>query len=1340
MNLINKDTFREIKRSISRFISILLIVGLGVFVFIGLITTGQIMRDTLEREIKSQNYEDILINTTIGFDERDISIIESQEGIKELEYGYDTELLVKDSVLLLKVMNMPYKINMPIITEGKIPESSDEIILDEILRDRGYKIGDKIDFNKEINKFSDNKDEESHLSNYTYKVVGFFDSVQNSMGEIRGQSLRGLGEIKGWAYISASNFNIDPTMVRIAYKDTEGLKTSSAEYITLLDEHKKALDLDFKHIPALRLLELQDDIQGDITEGEDKIKDAKDSLAEGEEELVDAREKLAEGREEYAKGKRDYDKQSGESKEKLQEKKDELYKSEADIKEAEKELADGYKELQDGRKELDDAKKELEDGEREYSDGEREYAEGKGKLETSKTQLEEGEKQLIEGRAELEKGKIELAEAKQKLDEGRQEIAENEKKIVEGQKKIDEGIEEIAAGIGKSGADLNEVEAEVDSLLSQIDQAEELFSNYQLLESKIDEAQSGIAQIEAGQQQVEAGIAQIEAALLDPALPDEQRQALTAQLETLKTQQTELETQLAQAQTGLAQAQTQKASMDAMIAKLPEELNDATKISVYKQKLKEAKAGIKSIRESSQDLIVGQAKIDAAKEQLKQGTEQYEEGMKKSIEGEQKLIENERKLSDGKAEYEKGLQELEDARKKLDDAKQELTDGRAEYEDGEKEYSSGYEDYMKGKEELEVGKGKYELGKEFLEESEKTLNEELGKAEDKLAEASRDLFKGEEDLREGEAEFADKSKDAQEKIAEGEEQLADARRIMRILKQPVYSITPRTLNQGLNDYFDFSKRMDMLSLIFPVFFFLIALLVSFITMKRMVDEQRTIIGTYKALGFTNSEIANKFFTYGALASLIGGIIGVVSGSYILPTVIANAYFTASIFEGNLNFSFFPVRMLLAVLVGIMFTALAAIFSVYEILKDNAANLLRVKAPKGGTRIFLERIKPVWSRLSFLHKVTARNILRYKGRMVMTIIGIMGCMALLVLGFGIKNSINGIELVQFKDIQKYDASISYDREIDKDSYEKYRKDINGRNIEYIKIYQENFNVEYTGKDQNLQLLVPEEEEELRDYFNLRDRRTQEKLNLPDRGVIITEKIARLKDVKEGDSLEIIDIEGDIHKVEVQGIAEMYFGHYIFMGRDYYEKLFGKSFEPNTDLIKLPDLNEEETEETLSEFSGYKSVLSSFDLAIIEDTMNKFMYSISKVEGVIIIASSLLAIIVLYNLTNINIEERIREISTIKVLGFYPKETTAYIYRETLVLTLMGIFIGTFVGKLLHYGVLRAVEPNDMMFNLVLKARSYLTAAFITIGLSFALMIIFHNKLKRINMIEALKSNE
>ncbi len=1338
--MINKDTFREIKRSISRFISILLIVGLGVFIFIGLITTGQIMRDTLERGINSQNYEDISINTNLGFDERDMSIIESQEGIKELEYGYDTELSVKDSVLLLKVMNMPYKINMPVITEGKIPETSDEIILDDILKNRGYKIGDRIDFEKEVNKFSDSEDEKSHLNNYTYKVVGFFHSVQNAMGEMRGPSLRGLGEIKGWAYISASNFNMDPTMVRISYKDTEGLRTSSAEYIELLNEHKKALELDFKHIPALRLAELKYDIQVDISEGEDKIRDAKDSLAEGETELADAREKLAEGKEEYAKGKREYDKQAGESRGKLQEKRDELYKSETDIKEAEKELADGYKELQDGRKELDDAKKELEDGEKEYADGEREYAEGKGKLDASKTQLDEGEKQLIDGRAELGKGKVELADAKQKLDEGRQKIAENEKKIIDGQKKIDEGIEQLAAGIGKPGADLDEVEAEVNSLSSQLDQAEELLSNYQLLEDKITEAQGGIAQIETAQQQVEDGIAQIEAALSNPDLPEEQKQALTAQLEQLKAQKSELETKLTQAQSGLAQAQTQKESMDAMIAQLPAEANDATKIAAYKEKLAQAKAGIKSIRESSQDLVVGQAKIDAAKEQLKQGEEQYAEGIRKSIDGEQKLIESERKLSEGKAEYEKGIKELEDARRKLDAAKQELEDGRKEYLEGEDEYSSAYEDYMEGKEELEVGKGKYELGKEVLEESEKTLNEELGKAEDKLAEASKDLFKGEEDLREGEAEFADKSKDAQGKIAEGEEQLADAGRIMRILKQPVYSIIPRTLNPGLNDYFDFSKRMDMLSLIFPVFFFLIALLVSFTTMKRMVDEQRTIIGTYKALGFTNNEIAGKFFTYGALASFVGGIVGVLSGSYVIPTLIANAYFTASIFEGNLNFSFFPMRMVLAVLVGILFTAVAATLSVYGILRDNTANLLRVKAPKGGTRIFIERIKPLWSRLSFLHKVTARNIFRYKGRMVMTIIGIMGCMALLVLGFGLKNSINGIELVQFKDIQKYDVSVSYDREVDEKSYAEYRKDVDSRNIEYIKIYQENFDVEYTGKDQVLQLIVPEDEKELRDYFNLRDRRTKKDIKLPDRGVIITEKLARLKGIEAGDTLEIIDIENDVHKVEVQGIAEMYFGHYMFMSRDYYEKLFGKTFEPSTDLMKLSDLDTEEREELLSGFTGYKSVLSSFDLFVIEDTMNKFMYSISKVEGVIIVASCLLAIIVLYNLTNINIEERIREISTIKVLGFYPKETTTYVYRETFSLTLMGIFIGIFVGRLLHYGVLRAVEPNDMMFNLVLKSRSYMTAAAITLGLSILLMIIFHNKLKHINMIEALKSNE
>lgn len=358
---------------------------------------------------------------------------------------------------------------------------------------------------------------------------------------------------------------------------------------------------------------------------------------------------------------------------------------------------------------------------------------------------------------------------------------------------------------------------------------------------------------------------------------------------------------------------------------------------------------------------------------------------------------------------------------------------------------------------------------------------------------------------------------------------------------------------------------------------------------------------------------------------------------------------------------------------------------------------------------------------------------------MTVIGVMGCMSLLILGFGLKRSVNGIELIQYESLQKYNLVVSYDQEIDPESYKTYRQDVDSLKINYGKFYQENFKVKFPAIDQDLSLIIPENDKELSDYFLLRDRKTKEKIDLPKRGAVITEKLAELKNLKVGDSIEIIDIEDKIHTVEIAAICEMYNGHYLFMNKDYYEKLFGYEFNSNTDFMKLK-LDKVDRQKLAAKFTENKSVLSSFDTENAKNIMNKFMYSISKVELIIIVASSMLAVVVLYSLTNINIEERKRELSTIKVLGFYPKEMTMYVYRESFVLTLMGILIGIFVGSILHYSVLKIVEPNIMMFDPSIGIGTFIIAGLITFVVSILVMMIFHQRLKNIDMIESLKSNE
>lgn len=509
-------------------------------------------------------------------------------------------------------------------------------------------------------------------------------------------------------------------------------------------------------------------------------------------------------------------------------------------------------------------------------------------------------------------------------------------------------------------------------------------------------------------------------------------------------------------------------------------------------------------------------------------------------------------------------------------------------------------------------------------------------------------------------------------------------------------------------------------------------------MTRMVDENRVVIGTYKALGYTNREIGRKFFLYGTLASIIGGSLGAITGSYLLTYIIGNAYSTKTIFEDHLIINAFPLRIIFAIAIGFIFTTVAAIITVNKNLKEKTAYLLRGKAPSKGNRIMLEKIPFIWNRMSFLSKVTARNLFLSKKRMFMTVVGVMGCAALLVLGFGISESVKDVETLQFKEILKYDLSVLYDSKFDEDAYRDYRREIDGKNLEYTKTYEELFTVDYDEIDQVVNVIVPEDREEFKNYVALRDKDGGEELELSKRGVIITEKLSKLKKLKVGDPLELRDVYGNEFEVEVAGITEFYIGHNVYMDKDYFEKVTGSDFVANTDLIKVPQ-NFDKDEFTKTTIEN-KAVFNITNIDDLKDILNKFLFSITKVEIIILMVTTILEVVVLYNLTNINIEERIREVSTIKVLGFYPKETTSYIYKETYILALIGILIGLVVGKILHYSVLQIVVPFMAMLPEDLTARPFILAGIITAFINTLIMIIFHFRIKKINALDALKSNE
>lgn len=593
-----------------------------------------------------------------------------------------------------------------------------------------------------------------------------------------------------------------------------------------------------------------------------------------------------------------------------------------------------------------------------------------------------------------------------------------------------------------------------------------------------------------------------------------------------------------------------------------------------------------------------------------------------------------------------------------------------------------------------------------------------------------------------EARLAELRAEGGKALSGGPLEVAAAKQQLAALELPKIYVTDRNVSPGYTEYKDNADRLSAIASVFPVFFFLIAALVSLTTMTRMVEEHRLQIGTLKALGYGNRDIMAKFMVYGTLASLAASVVGLAVGFTLLPTIIYNAY--SSLYNlPDIVKSFYPSYSILSVIVALICTTLTAWIASRVELRSNASVLMRPKAPKSGQRIILERVSFIWKRLNFVQKVTARNLFRYKQRMFMTVFGVAGCTALILTGFGLKDSIGSIAGEQFGTIMKYDALVALHDDVPAGSRDAYEQLITGESAitGTLNVAQETMTARASGvNDQDVNLFIPASVDSLSDYVELRDRTSGEGRKLTDEGAIVSEKLAKLYGVEPGDKLTVVDNKNETFKIQVAGITENYVMHYVYMTPAYYSSVIGKEPVFNTELLNYgvqdaaweDGLSEKLTaSERVAAVSFSSSVGSAFD-----DTMK----SMDVVTLVLIVSAAALAFVVLYNLTNINVSERIRELSTIKVLGFYDKEVTLYIYRENILLSVLGIVAGSGLGILLHSFVLRTAELDATMFAPIIKWPSYVYAALLTLLFSGIVMVFMHIKLKRIHMIEALKSVE
>ena len=681
---------------------------------------------------------------------------------------------------------------------------------------------------------------------------------------------------------------------------------------------------------------------------------------------------------------------------------------------------------------------------------------------------------------------------------------------------------------------------------------------------------------------------------------------------------------------------------------------------------------------------------------------------------------------------------LEQQKQELEKQKASLTATKSQIEDGITSIDTGI---ASGKQELQEGSNQIQQAKKELENKEnqfyatkKTTTAQLQTARLELEEAKQKISDGEKELQENTKEF-------EEKIKEAEAELVDAREKIAEIEHPKWYVLDRNANTGYVSFIQDTESVANIGKVFPIVFFIVATLISLTSMTRMVEEQRTQIGTLKALGYHKIQIAAKYIIYASLACVLGGILGMSVGFVLIPKVIWMMYeMMYQIRDIVLSFDWYNGGMGLILMSLCMIGA--TIYAAWKELVNTPATLMRPKAPKMGRRVLLERLTFIWKRLSFSQKVTIRNIFRYKKRVLMTIIGILGCTSLILAGFGLKDSISQIMPNQFEKVFSYDMQISLKSGLDQSQQEQIKQYIHSKEEvqKSIETYMSSGTVKNGDLEEDVQIIVPKEKNEIKDMIHLVDITSRQQIDLPEDGVCLTDKAAQLLGVQEGDVITLVDADEEEKQVKISYIVENYVSHYIYLSKQAYEDLYQKDYETNVMLIQNKELSTEQEDNLATDLIGQNEVATVSRISTMVKSMDDTLKSLNYVVLILIISAGLLAFVVLYNLSNVNISERIRELATIKVLGFYDKEVYSYVTRETVLLTLIGIALGLIGGYFLSYFIIDTCEINMLRFNKVVEPMSYVYAALITIAFTVIVNIVTYFALKKIDMIESLKSVE
>ena len=1385
-NSYQKNILRTFKGSKSRFIAIFAIVALGVGFLAGLLSTTPDMEDSMEEYLDGGNLFDLRVVSTLGLTEDDVAALEQVDGVAKAQGGKSADLLVEQdgSELVCRVHSLPADpegedvINRLTLADGRWPENASECVVEAGVDtlNRSYDIGDTLTLDPDNENLSDTMNET------TFTVVGVVHDTYYFSFEREPASV-GSGAVQVILYVPDAAFATDYyTEAYLTVEGAAGLHSFDDEYGALVDTVADRVEAIEEVRCQARYDEVVGEAQAEIDDGWQEYYDGKaeadQELADAAQELADGRQELADGEQEYLDGEQDYadglaevqdnEQLVADGEAQMEEGRQALLDAQAEYESGKAELADGERLLNEGRAKLEDAQKQYEDGLAQYESGLAQYQDGKQQYEDGLAQYEAGQAAYDEGLAQYEAGEEQYAQL---------ELLNQADSAIEAgiQAMIDSG----AAADENAAREMfsDEGIAETQAMLDELAQLKELHDAEQAAKAAYEEALAQQPEptptpepsaapeplaVSTGETALAAGTPGSDVSGTAESTPPAQEETGVSEEELARLKQAYEEArhawllglQAAAAELGFdldIENETLVALAESLILPRLEQLDENQAQLEQLKQLNAAQkgldAGIQAIIDSGAAeteeearalfsdaaLQATRARLDAAKAELDANAPVLEASRIQLEETARLLEQTEQQLADAKAQLDAGKAELDAGWAAFNEQGAAYYDGLRQLEDGKRQLDEGWATLTDRQ--LELDDAKRQIADAYAQ---------LADARAELDDARATIEENRQKLADGEIEYADAKADAEQELADARAELEDAQADLDAIEMPSWYVWDRDNNVSYNSFAGNVTKVEALAGVFPLFFFLVAALVVSTTMTRMIEEERLQIGTMKALGYANGAIMRKYVLYAMTAAVLGALFGLAFGFTVFPSVIWYAY--AMMYYVP---AFHPVwRWGYALFAGgslILCTLAVTIATCRSSLKESPADLMRPRAPKAGKRILLERIRPLWRRLSFTYKVTCRNLFRYKRRFWMTVIGVAGCTALLVTGFGISDSINGIMVKQYTDVSQYDLMTAVTDAADTQSGPVYdylfAGGSDGAVTSSLATMTEAATQELPdGSTAEVYLMVPQDAAALNDYIDMHERTSRQPTPLGETGVVLTEKLAELLDVKAGDTVTLVNGDGAEGSFTVSGVCENYVSNYVYMSAATYADAFGQEPEWNNILSQLSDDSQQARDAISTELLAMDEVAS---LTFTEDMMTQVLNMLNSINAVvvmIVVCAAVLALVVLYNLTNINVAERVKEIATIKVLGFYDREVSAYVMRETVALTIIGALFGLAGGIALHRFVIYTVEVDAVMFGRTIDPSSFVYSLALTMLFSLIVNLLMGRKLKHISMVESMKAPE